>query len=642
MATAGFLFQLLGFFTACGAMVAYYLAIKDKSGSYLKIGNGLLIGSTVSIVIASIVLITALVVSDFSIEYVANYTDLSLPLFYKLSAFWGGQSGSLLLWALLIVVFATIEIFRLKNEDPAYRASVYLACSFAAMFFIFLICFVQNPFQALDFMPRDGRGLNPMLQNPGMVIHPPTLYIGFVGFTILIAHAFAALVTKNFSNNWIILTRGWSFIIWAFLTVGIVIGGWWAYVELGWGGYWAWDPVENASLFPWFIATAFIHSAYVYEKKGTMKTWAFALILVTFELTILGTFITRSGVIQSVHSFGANPIGNFFLVFIFLSTLIYLIFLIKNLKALEDKGEFMFGSREGMLFIGNWLFVGITFVTVLGTFLPWITELMGMKPTTVDVSYFNRVSIPFFAAILLASGLGPIIPFGKVKGGDFLKRVLPPLVLMIITVVVCFIMGYSKLVPLILIACLSFSFFVTIIKIVTRIRKAGIGSLLSQNRFFAAMLIHFALVVMAFGVTMSSFYNHHTDEVVKQESTIEQDGYVFKVGLVHTEKGANYISHYVPIAIYENDKYISTAYPEMRVYNKHEDNMYAEVSYYSMFKGDLYFIFSGFDLEKDQVRVQAIFQPFIAWIWVGCALMMVGALYSIISFRRKSEPVVKK
>lgn len=642
MATAGFMFQLLGFFASIGAVIVYILAVKDKSDSYLKIGNGLLLLSTASIVLASIVLLVALVTSDFSIQYVANYTDLSLPLFYKLSAFWGGQSGSLLFWALLIVLFATVEIFRLKKQDTAYRASVYLACSFAAMFFILLICFVQNPFDTVDFMSRDGRGLNPMLQNPGMVIHPPTLYIGFVGFTIVIAHAFAALVTKNFSSMWVTLTRGWTFIIWVFLTLGIVIGGWWAYVELGWGGYWAWDPVENASLFPWFVATAFIHSAYVYEKKGSMKAWTFALIILVFELTILGTFITRSGVIQSVHSFGANPIGNFFLVFIFVSTAIYLIYMLKNLKSLEDKGEFVFGSREGVLFIGNWLFLGITFVTVLGTFLPWITELAGMQPITVDLSYFNRVTIPFFAAILLASGLGPIIPFGKVKGADFVKRVVPPVVLTVITVVICLVLGYTKLIPIVLIACLAFSFFVTVIKIATRIKKAGIGSLISQNRFFAAMLVHFSLVVMAFGVTMSSFYNYQADEVVKQNTAIELNGYVFRIGAVNTEKGVNYISHNVPIQIYKGDKYISTAYPEMRLYNKHQDNMYAEVSYYSMFKGDLYFIFSGFDLEQDQVRVQAIFQPFIAWIWVGCALMSIGGIYSIICFRRKNESEIKK
>lgn len=637
MGTAGFLLQLFGLFASVGAIVVYILAFKGKSDSYLKIGNGLLLASTGTIVLASVILLIALATSDFTIEYVARYTDLSLPMFYKLSAFWGGQAGSLLLWALLIVIFATIEIFRLKKQNVEYRASVYLVFSITAAFFILLVAFVQNPFVSLDFMPRDGQGLNPMLQNPGMVVHPPTLYIGYVGFTVIIAHAYAALATRDMSSMWIVLSRGWSMIIWVFLTIGIVIGGWWAYVELGWGGYWAWDPVENASLFPWFTATAFIHSAYVYEHRNTMKAWAFSLILITFQLTILGTFITRSGVIESVHSFGKNPIGNFFLWFILITTVAYLITMYKNRKVMEDKGDFKFLTREGVLFVGNWLFMGITFVTVLGTFLPWITELLPMQAITVDLNYFNRVTTPFFMALLVASGIAPLIPFGDIAPSKFFKKLIIPAVLTVVTMVIFYVLGYVKVIPLILTGCASFTFFTTFIKIFGRIKNAGAKSLITQNRFYAGMLIHFAVVVLAFGVIMSSFYNKQMDEIVKQDGTIAMDNYVFEVGQVHTEKGANYISHYVPIKIYEKSNYISTAYPEMRVYNNHQEDTFAEVSYYSMFKGDLYFIFSGFDIDADQVRVQAIFQPFIVWIWAGCILMSIGGFYSACNFRRKEE-----
>lgn len=637
MGTAGFLLQLFGLFASIGAIIVYILAFKGKSDSYLKIGNGLLLISTGTIVLASVILLVALATSEFSIEYVARYTDLSLPMFYKLSAFWGGQAGSLLLWALLIVVFATIEIFRLKKQNVEYRAAVYLAFSVTAAFFILLVAFVQNPFVSLDFMPRDGQGLNPMLQNPGMVVHPPTLYIGYVGFTVIIAHAFAALSTRDMSSMWITLSRGWSMIIWVFLTIGIVIGGWWAYVELGWGGYWAWDPVENASLFPWFTATAFIHSAYVYEKRNTMKAWAFTLILITFQLTILGTFITRSGVIESVHSFGKNPIGNFFLWFILITTVAYLITMYKNRKVMEDKGDFKFLTREGVLFVGNWLFMGITFVTVLGTFLPWITELLPMQAITVDLNYFNRVTIPFFMAILVASGIAPLIPFGDIAPAKILKRLIIPTALTVVTMVIFYVLGYVKVIPLVLTGCAAFTLFTTFLKIFSRIKKLGAKSFITQNRFYAGMLIHFAVVVLAFGVIMSSFYNEHSDEIVRQNGTITMDDYIFEVGQVHTEKGANYISHYVPIKIFQKDKYISTAYPEMRVYNNHQEDTFAEVSYYSMFKGDLYFIFSGFDIDEDQVRVQAIFQPFIAWIWAGCILMAIGGFYSACSFRRKEE-----
>ncbi len=636
MGTAGLLLQLLALFAALGASVLYALAYKDKSESYLKLGNLTFLISVGAIIIASIILTIALAISDFSIRYVAQYTDLSLPLSYKLTAFWAGQAGSLLLWALLLVIFVAIEIYRIKDKDVNYRSIVYLVGSISSLFFIMLVAFVQNPFEAMDFIPRDGSGMNPMLQNPGMVIHPPTLYVGYVGFNIIFAHAFATLINKDFSTDWIKLTRGWTLIIWVFLTMGIVIGGWWAYVELGWGGYWAWDPVENASLIPWFTATAFMHSAYLYERRNKMKGWTFALILITFELTILGTFITRSGVIESVHSFGRNVIGSFFLWFILISAVIYIFAMYKNRKVFEDKEEFQYLSKEGIFFIANWLFVGIAFVILFGTFLPWLSELFGKEKITVGLSYFNRVSMPFFMAILFVSGIGPMIPFGGQKASSFFKMLVPSAIFSLCAVIVTIILGYTLLAPLILIAFIAFTFFTTVQKTFSMLKLSGIKSIITMNRFYAAMFIHLAVAVMAFGVTMSAFYNKKVDEVVNQDSVISLDSYDFEIGKIHTEKGANYISNYVPIKIYKNKEFISEAYPEMREYNG-EENIFAEVSYYSMFHGDLYFILSGFDLEQNLVRVQAIFQPFIVWIWAGCVMMVIGGFYAVFNFRKKKD-----
>lgn len=633
MGTAGLLLQLLALFAALGASVLYALAYKDKSESYLKLGNLTFLISVGAIIIASIILTIALAISDFSIKYVAQYTDLSLPLSYKLTAFWAGQAGSLLLWALLLVIFVAIEIYRLKDKDVNYRAIVYLVGSISSLFFIMLVAFVQNPFEPMAFIPRDGSGMNPMLQNPGMVIHPPTLYVGYVGFNIVFAHAFAALLNKDFSTDWIKLTRSWTLIIWVFLTMGIVIGGWWAYVELGWGGYWAWDPVENASLIPWFTATAFMHSAYLYERRNKMKGWTFALILITFELTILGTFITRSGVIESVHSFGRNVIGSFFLWFILISAVIYIFAMYKNRRVFEDKEEFQYLSKEGIFFIANWLFVGIAFVILFGTFLPWLSELFGKEKVTVGLSYFNRVSMPFFMAILFASGIGPMIPFGGQKASNFFKMLIPSAIFSICAVIVAIILGYTLLAPLILIAFIAFSFFTTMQKAFSMIKLNGIKSIVTMNKFYAAMFIHLAVAVMAFGVTMSAFYNKKVDEVVNQDSLISLDSYDFEIGKIHTEKGANYISNYLPIKIYKNKEFISEAYPEMREYNG-EENIFAEVAYYSMFHGDLYFILSGFDIEQNLVRVQAIFQPFIVWIWAGCVMMVIGGFYAVFNFRK--------
>ena len=636
MGQTGLMLQLVALFTAIGAAILYGLSFKDKSETYLKFGNYAFLISAASIVAASVILCIALAVSDFSIKYVAQYTDLSLPMSYKLTAFWAGQAGSLLLWALLLVVFTAIEIFRLKDKDTGYRSGVYLVGAVSSAFFIMLVAFVQNPFEAMSFIPRDGSGMNPMLQNPGMIIHPPTLYVGYVGFNIIIAHAFSTLINNDFSTAWIKLTRTWSLVIWVFLTVGIVIGGWWAYVELGWGGYWAWDPVENASLLPWFTATAFIHSAFIYERKNKMKGWTFALILATFELTILGTFITRSGVIESVHSFGKNVIGSFFLWFILITAVVYLTAMYKNRKVLEDKDEFSYLSKEGIFFIANWIFVGVTFVTVFGTFLPWFSEMLTDQKTTVGISYFNTVTMPFFMAMLVASGIAPMIPYGGQKPGDFLRKIAPSAIFAAVAVVIAWVLGYNKFAPIMLTAFIAFTFATIITRCFTMIKSAGIKSLVGANRFFAAMLVHLGVAVMAFGITMSAFYNKHVDEIVPQDSIMGLDNYVFEVGKIHTEKGANYISHYIPIKIYKDDTFISTAHPEMREYHG-EENIFAEVSYYSMFHGDLYFILSGFDLGANQVRVQAIFQPFIAWIWAGCAMMVIGGLYGIFNFRRQQD-----
>lgn len=404
LGSIGMFFQISALILCLASVTAYIYAYLTKAYNIKSIGNWLFIGTTIAIVIASTVLLTAFIVSDFSIAYVAHNSDNSLPMFYKISAFWGGQAGSLLLWVLLLAIFGTIELFRIKKMNDTYQLGVMLIMAGTTLFFTLLVSFLQNPFELTRIIPNDGSGLNPLLQNPGMVIHPPTLYVGYVGFTVIAAHSLGAILSRDFSATWVKMARPWSMIIWAFLTVGIVIGAWWAYVELGWGGYWAWDPVENASLMPWFTATAFLHSAYVYEKTGKLKVWTFILLIITFELTILGTFITRSGLIDSVHSFSPHPIGYYFLIYIVISAVVYIITLTSNneFKELikEDEEEFKFLSRTGLVLISNWLFLAISLAIAFGTLTPIFTG------TNYNISYYNRATAPFFMFIFLASGFG--------------------------------------------------------------------------------------------------------------------------------------------------------------------------------------------------------------------------------------------
>jgi len=637
MGLAGNILQVITLLLSLLAAGLFFYAYKEKAESYLKLGSTVLISAVASIVIASIILLILLLTSDFSIEYVALYTDLSLPVFYKISAFWAGQAGSLLFWFLLLSVFSVIELFRLKNQSLQYRAATYMVLAVSMVFFAILCIFEQNPFKMLDFIPRDGQGMNPMLQNPGMVIHPPTLFIGYVGFNIVLAHAIAALVTQDLSVTWIKLTRNWAMITWIFLTLGIVIGGWWAYVELGWGGYWAWDPVENASLMPWLTATAFMHTALIYERKGRLKAWAFILIFLTFELTIFGTFITRSGVIQSVHTFSKNPIGNYFLVFIALSSIIYLYILFRNRKVLEDKEEFKYLSREGIFFIANWLFIATTFVILFGTTLPWFSEIFTGEQSSVELSYFNRVSLPFFSALILAAGIAPLIKFKEHSPALFFKQLIIPAIVMVIVMVVFVALDYSLLASVILMGFTAFACTTILIRLIQVFRANGLAALTMRNNIIGAVIIHLGVVFMAFGINMSAFYNLQADETVAQNTILQVDRYNLHIGEAVTTRGRNYESNYVEIKIYDGDKYLSDAYPEMRLYDNRDEQYFAEVSYYSMLRGDLYFILSGFDLEKDQIRIQIIIQPFIGFIWAGCILMMFGGFYSIINFRRNKN-----
>lgn len=641
LGSVGMFFQISALILCLASVAMYIYAYLTKAYHIKNIGNYLFMGTTAAIVIASVILFTAFAISDFSIAYVAHYSDSSLPMFYKISAFWGGQAGSLLLWVLLLVIFGTIELFRIKNMDNKYQLGVMLIMAGTTLFFTLLVSFLQNPFEPIRFIPRDGSGLNPLLQNPGMVIHPPTLYVGYVGFTVIIAHSLGAILSKDFSALWLKMARPWSMIIWAFLTVGIVIGAWWAYVELGWGGYWAWDPVENASLMPWFTATAFLHSAYVYEKTGKLKVWTFVLLIITFELTILGTFVTRSGLIDSVHSFAPHPIGYYFLIYILISTVVYIAALVsgKEFKALikNDEDEFKFLSRTGLVLISNWLFLAISIAIAFGTLSPIFTG------SNYTISYYNRATAPFFMMIFFASGFGLLTGFKISNMSKYKIRLIVSLAAAVAGIVIMVLLGYTDKMSLMLCFTIYFSAAAVLIRTISSFKSGGKKSFLQANRFYGAMIIHIGLIVIAFGITMSSFYMFKGEYSVKPDFVLDYKEYKFQVGSHATIQEQNYIAQYVPIKIYKNDKLLTIAYPEMRQYSSHSEEIFREVSYYSQLTGDLYFALYSFDYD-DSMVILFIHQPFVSWIWAGCIIMVIGAFFGAFTFRKKenNKPENKK
>ncbi|MDR0453570.1 MAG: cytochrome c biogenesis protein CcsA [Deferribacteraceae bacterium] len=626
----GFVVQVFAIFLGFLAIVMYIATINEKTRtSTFKIAGGLLAAQTLLITISVFILLNALVTSDFAYVYVFSYTERSLSLPYKVSALWAGQAGSLLFWSWLASIFTVFELWRIREHGHKYQSYVLLVSLITTTFFLILCTFVTNPFEMMPFSRMDGQGMNPMLQNPGMMIHPPLLYIGFVGFMIPFAHSIAALNLKDASPYWVKNSRPWTIFTWIFLTAGIVLGAWWAYVELGWGGYWAWDPVENASLFPWITATAFIHAAIIYERRNRMKGWSHCLSVITFGLTVFGTYLTRSGIMSdSVHSFGKSALGNFFIFFLLLTTAVFIVSFYKNRRELADKTNFNFTSKEGVFFLALLCFLALTLALIFYTMLPVLSEIILSNKMSVSIASFNFVSIPFFTVIFFLAGIGLIISYNKMNPDQFVRQYIPVLIASLIAVAVVIGLGFRGVSPLVISFAASTVFFAFLFQGVRMIMKSGVTVIYNNRRFFGAAVVHIGLAMMAFGVVFSSFYSYESDEMTSSGSSFVFDRYTLAVGDVEHEDGRNYEANYVTVDVYQQDKLIFTLYPELREYYKSQ-NIFGEVAYRSMMRGDLYTILQGFDKGQNIVRLSVIFQPLIVWIWVGSILMCLGAAYAV-------------
>src|SRR5256712_9009034 len=381
-----------------------------------------------ALVLAVFALEWALFHRDFNVEYVAACTSRKLPIFYAWSALYAGQKGSLLFWATVLSLFGSLaQLFTARRHRVYLPFVAGVVCTVAA-FFVTVMLFAANPFGRLPYTPADGSGLNPQLQNPGMVFHPPMLYLGYISMTIPFAFAIAALASKQLDSDWLIAIRKWTLVSWLFLSIGLVLGMWWAYVELGWGGYWAWDPVENAALLPWLTMTAFLHSVMIQEKRGMLKKWNLALVIGAWLLSIFGTFLTRSGVIASVHSFTQSPVGYFFLGFLFVGTIASVILYMKRLPLLEaDATLESMVSREASFLFNNLLLIGIAFAVLWGTLLPILTEwVVGVK-YTVKGPWFTFVITPVAMALLGLTGIGPLIAWRRASIPNLRRQFAVPL-----------------------------------------------------------------------------------------------------------------------------------------------------------------------------------------------------------------------
>src|SRR3989441_1310933 len=452
MAQIGQFALALAWVVTAYSIVASLLGIRLKHDKLIASGRNAALGTTVCITIAIACLGYLFAVSDFSIKYIAAHSNRDLPVYFKISSIWGGQEGSLLFWGWLLTIYAalvTIQNWRKHSAMTPYVTGVLMTTS---LFFTSMHLFAANPFNQtvilqsqtspIPFVPRDGAGLNPLLQDAYMVIHPPMLYLGFVGFAVPFAFAMAAMITKQLGDTWIRTTRRWTMVAWMFLSVGILLGGKWAYHELGWGGFWAWDPVENASLMPWIIGTAFLHSVMVQEKKGMLKVWNMVLIILTFIMSIFGTLLTRSGMVQSVHAFAQSPVDGYFRAFIIvaLSGALYLLFdRLPHLKS-ENQMESIV-SRESSFMFNNLILLAACFAVFWGPMFPIISEAATGSKITVGPPFFNKVNVPIAIFLMFLTGVGPLLAWRRASTNSLKRNFLSPAVIALASGVALYFRG---------------------------------------------------------------------------------------------------------------------------------------------------------------------------------------------------------
>ncbi|MFQ6616762.1 MAG: heme lyase CcmF/NrfE family subunit, partial [Fidelibacterota bacterium] len=584
------------------------------------------------------ILVFSFVTHDFSLKYVASYSNRTLPLAYTVSALWAGQAGSLLLWAWLLCLFSVIVVRQNQRQNRTLIPYVLGTLLATILFFIGLMVYATSPFEQLPQALPDGKGLNPMLQNSGMIMHPPTLYLGYVGFTVPFAFAIASLITRKLDAQWIRTTRRWTLFSWLFLTLGNLFGAKWAYVELGWGGYWAWDPVENASLMPWLTGTAFLHSVMIQEKRGMLKVWNMVLIILTFGLTIFGTFITRSGIISSVHSFGESSLGPLFLIFLGLVLVSSLSLLWSRRNDLKSDNRLdAFLSRESSFLFNNLVLVGMTFAVFWGTIFPILSEAVRGVKITVGPPFFNQVNLPIALALLALTGICPLIAWRKSSAHNFRRNFVIPVTTGLMT---AFVLAVIRVPSLFSIISFSLSAFVitTILlefsrgaRARARVRNTGLlrgmwDVTMRNKRRYGGYVVHLGMVMLIVGITGSSVFQKEKIAVLNEGEQLEIAGYtlVYETLEDHSTDHAQVAAARVRVT--EDDRFLGTLYPAKQLHANFEP--VSEVDIRQTLKEDLYVILAGWD-EQRRGTFKVLVIPLVGWIWLGGTVMVVGTLIAM-------------
>ena len=605
--------------------------------SWMNLARPAAQGQLVFIAIAFGCLTYSFVTNDFSVLYVASNSNSGLPLQYRIAAVWGGHEGSLLLWMLMLAGWTTaVSVFSSHLPDDIV-ARVLGVLGLVSVGFLSFTLFTSNPFDRLLPAAMDGRDLNPLLQDFGMIIHPPMLYMGYVGFSVAFAFAIAALLSGRLDATWARWSRPWTTLAWMFLTLGIALGSWWAYYELGWGGWWFWDPVENASFMPWLVGTALIHSLAVTEKRGAFKSWTVLLAIFAFALSLLGTFLVRSGVLTSVHSFATDPKrGVFILAFLVVVIGGSLTLFAWRAHRVGFGGRFEVVSRESFLLTNNVLLVVAAGSVLLGTLYPLFLDALGMGKISVGPPYFETVFAPLMAPALFMMGVGPMARWKQASIPELATRLkwafgvsvagglLLPLTMGTWTPLASF--GF--LLALWIVAA-------SITTLVSRLKQTpgtGIAKWRAQSRSFYGMLLaHMGMAVFVVGVTMVKSYEAEKDVKLSVGESVDLGGYTFRFDALNDVKGPNYVAARGTFTVTQGASAVSIMHPEKRIYNVQKNPM-TEAAINTGFTRDLY-VSLGEAVEGGAWVVRVQVKPFVDWIWGGCVLMALGGLLAVLDKR---------
>lgn len=626
-------------------MASSVLALKTRNVDWVRVGRMALTLIFMLLLLGMASLVYSFLARDFSVRYVAATSNAQLPLFYTIAAVWGGHEGSLLLWVFILSAFSTVAVWLHWRTQPAIMPYLIGVECTVIMGFLLLILFLSNPFDRLIPPPPDGKDLNPLLQDPAMVMHPPMLYMGYVGFSIPFSFAMAALLSGRLGEEWIKVTQRWTVLAWLCLTTGILLGGYWAYYELGWGGYWGWDPVENASFMPWLVGTAFLHSVMVQEKRKMFQVWNLFLIIVTFSLSLIGTFLVRSGVLTSVHTFATDPERGVYIL-LFVAAIIGTAFgaLLMRANTLKSQIEMdSMVSREAVFLFNNLFFLVAAATVFLGTLYPLMIETWKGAKVTVGPPYYNAVFMPVALGLLFLMGVGPYIPWRKASPASLKKSFQVPLLVGLASTLLLAAFGVRGVFALLGAFVVGFAGAAITIDVgkISRLYarresvnplKGFLSAFRANQRRYAGLVTHVGVLVLVVGIIASTVYQ--TEKVVSLRVGDEfiLDAYRVKLERIHEVRGKNWTAQEGVFEVYEGNALLTKLRPQKRVYDASQTPT-TESAIYAKNMGHIFLTMP--DVSPEGVAVaRGVINPLILWVWGGGGIMGLGVLLNMFRPRK--------